>query len=917
MADLNAGRALVSVLPDLKGFAAPLISGVTAEVNKAGAAASKSFGTAFSSAFKGISAGSLVASAGFIALGAAAVKGLTAGVSAAASMGNELYVLQNQLGTTAEETSKLLFIGDRLGIGLTQLSTAFGFFEKNLVNNTPKVQAYGLSLKDAEGNTKSFDVVLGEAADKFVALGGGIASTAFAMNVFGRGGRALIPILQLGAAGIKAMGDEASRLGLVFSQDQIDQAHKFAIAQAELGASFKGVAVSIGNALLPVLTSLVDNVTSAVGVFNKIPGPIKAMALGVVALTGALVGLGLLIRVVSASAASLRVVFASTAAAKVAEAVTIAGAVGVEAAAETAGAATIIAAEGATASAFVAAATAIKASIASILPLLSGLALAFVGTGGVRSFGDETAAAMEQALRAAHDFGTGLVTTGTQVRTIEDDIKKKLVSSFASGASSADDLEFAVNRINDSMSGLPGFTKLSASALEDLAKKGTDAAGALLDTTHAIGDVQQTASGLTVSISQLTDAEAQQKVAAEESAHVLAIQNELLTQSTYAAQSASTAFAGLGGPVLSGLKTALSLVGISLKDFGASLIAAAAVGPSALTATLQGVMDQVDQFGASVASNVNMVGDVFSTIGQKANIGVAGIVSAFNDGAKAAKKFAVDASSVIKKFPADFANIILQQSPNVVHAFASMGAGARGQVIKDFKSMNDSAKSVGDQIAAAVKRGIIEGYNAFATLMHLPLIPIKADTKPATDAMNQFHANVANERPPPIPVDANITLAEQHKNQLVGDINRAHGTVTVDAATGAARSAVSGLVSWVNSQHATLSVSAGMPHGLAAEGGTFRVPGFASGSTFMGPSGLFVAGEGSYPTPLGTGAEIVSNRGIEPLSASHLQTIAGYIAKEIGNGGRQAKRREPIVVNVMLDRRVLARAVADQALWDE
>lgn len=915
MADLNAGRALVSVLPDLKGFAAPLIAGVSAEVNKAGAAASKSFSTAFGSAFKGIGAGTLVASAGFVALGAAAVKGLTASVSAAASLGNELFDLQNQLGTTAEETSKLLFIGERLGIGVTQLSTAFGFFEKNLVNNTPKVQAYGLSLLDAEGNTKSFDVVLGEAADKFVALGGGIASTAFAMNVFGRGGRALIPILQLGAAGIKAMGDEAARLGLVFSQDQIDQAHKFAIAQAELGASFKGVAVSIGNALLPVLTVLLDHFTSAIGTFNKIPGPVKAVALSFVALTGALVGLGLLIKVVSASAASMRAVFASTAAAKVAEAVTIAGAVGVEAAAETAGAATIIAAETATAGAFAAAAAAIKASILSILPLLSGLALAFVGTGGVRTFGDETAAAMEQALRAAHDFGAGIITTADQVRTIENDIKKKLVSSFASGASSADDLAFAVNRINDSMANVPGWVDLSAKDLENLANKGKDAAGALLDTTHALGDVQQTASGLTVDIGGLTDAEAQSVVAAEEAAHVQAFVAEAMRQTTFATASLGTAIAGMSGK-LGVFRGVLSAMGVDVRQFFADFTAAAVTGPAAMGVFVQGIRDKAAEVGAALAPATQIFNDVISKLQSNAKLGAAGIVKAFADGAKAATKGLVDVKAVLAKFPADIAGTLLQLPPAMLHTLAGLGPQATASITKSIRSMNTVAKAEGKAIGDTLANAIIAALNIILVRAGLPPIPVDADTGPAHEKVRRW-VDETNHSKGTVTADANITPAEQRKNQLIGDINAAHGTVSVDAATGAARSAVSGLVSWVNSQHATLSVSAGLPHGLAAEGGTFRVPGFATGSTFMGPSGLFVAGEGSYPTPLGTGAEIVSNRGIEPLSANHLQTIAGYIAKEIGNGGRQAKRREPIVVNVMLDRRVLARAVADQALWDE
>lgn len=168
------------------------------------------------------------------------------------------------------------------------MSVAFGLFDKNVVNNAKNLEKYGLAVKDAHGNLKPFDEILGITADKFLSLPTATDQAAFAMNVFGRSGKSMIPILKLGSKGIAEMEAKAKELGVVLNQSTVDTAIKLSIAEREFGEAMKGAAVSIGTAFLPVATKVVDWATQAVESFTALPSGIKTATLTFFVLTGAI-----------------------------------------------------------------------------------------------------------------------------------------------------------------------------------------------------------------------------------------------------------------------------------------------------------------------------------------------------------------------------------------------------------------------------------------------------------------------------------------------------------------------------------------------------------------------------------------------------------------------------------------------------
>ncbi|XAM00057.1 hypothetical protein OT109_01465 [Phycisphaeraceae bacterium D3-23] len=119
------------------------------------------------------------------------------------------------------------------------------------------------------------------------------------MQVFGRSGQELIPLLADGAKGIDALRAEAKRLGLTISDETARKAAKLTDAIGKLKLQAKVAAINIGAALAPSLIKVFNLLTKAgkaaidfTKKYGKVIAITAAVAGGVLALGGALTTLG-------------------------------------------------------------------------------------------------------------------------------------------------------------------------------------------------------------------------------------------------------------------------------------------------------------------------------------------------------------------------------------------------------------------------------------------------------------------------------------------------------------------------------------------------------------------------------------------------------------------------------------------------
>jgi hypothetical protein len=216
----------------------------------------------------------------FAAIGAA-VAAATAAVAVAVGnvidQADDMSKLSQKLGIPIEGLSQLAYAADLAGVPIEGLSTAFKKLSTAMSDAqtggkfADTFKALGINVKDAQGNLKSSISVFTELSGKFASMRDGAQKTALAVQLFGKAGMDMIPLLNGGAESIKAMMKEADALGLTLDAQTGVAAEQFNDNLSRLGYVVKGLTVQLTAALAPALAAFTDGlVVISMGVSTAI-----------------------------------------------------------------------------------------------------------------------------------------------------------------------------------------------------------------------------------------------------------------------------------------------------------------------------------------------------------------------------------------------------------------------------------------------------------------------------------------------------------------------------------------------------------------------------------------------------------------------------------------------------------------------
>lgn len=196
-------------------------------------------------------------------------------------------------GETVEQTSRLQYAFQRSGVDAQAAGQVFGIFSKKIVEASDNTKyagtalgQLGIKVLDATGKTRGFSDILFDVADKFKSLPNGAEKTALSMEIFGRSGKNLIPILNKGSEGIRQLEADADKLGLTLSAKNVDAVAKYVQSQKDLKASSDALKLSVGTLTAPVMASFNNKINEAATAFLKWQSPLKDAAVNVIAFGG-------------------------------------------------------------------------------------------------------------------------------------------------------------------------------------------------------------------------------------------------------------------------------------------------------------------------------------------------------------------------------------------------------------------------------------------------------------------------------------------------------------------------------------------------------------------------------------------------------------------------------------------------------
>ena len=213
-----------------------------------------------------------------------------------ADAGAELLALSKQTGLAVEELSRLQYLAGRTGVNFGSVVSAVRVMEKTIggaaagsESAQKKLAKLGLTLQDVQGldpaeQFQIFAAAVNQGADQSERL-------ARAMNAFGKGGAALLPMLEQSAEQTDALSERAERLGLIWTGPEAEGARALKDALFDLQAVGTRLWQLFGEALAPALTDLAKFLADNAGWITTVA---KNFGVWVASLWQAAGGIGLL-----------------------------------------------------------------------------------------------------------------------------------------------------------------------------------------------------------------------------------------------------------------------------------------------------------------------------------------------------------------------------------------------------------------------------------------------------------------------------------------------------------------------------------------------------------------------------------------------------------------------------------------------
>ena len=228
------------------------------------------------------------------AAGGAIVGPIFASAAAFASVGSALNDMSKRTGVAADSLSVLKFAAEQTGTDMAGVETAVKKMQKaifaagNGSDEAAKALAsVGLSAKDLAG--MSADEQMGKIADGLMAIQDPGKRAAVAMQIFGKSGTSILPMLEGGSAGMAAFAAEAKRLGLVMDSETAAKADALGDAMDAMSAAMKMAFIQIGGAVAPILTKMANGLAIAAASAGKFISENQELVSKLLALGSALV----------------------------------------------------------------------------------------------------------------------------------------------------------------------------------------------------------------------------------------------------------------------------------------------------------------------------------------------------------------------------------------------------------------------------------------------------------------------------------------------------------------------------------------------------------------------------------------------------------------------------------------------------
>lgn len=232
---------------------------IDATVNKAETASTKT-GTSFGTVAKNVGVGAVaVASAAAAAVGAVWELG-----SKTAETADSIDEGSQKLGVSAQGYQEWAYVLDQNGLSIDSFGANMKGLVKTLTDGSAKssgaLDTLGLSLDSLKGMSQ--EDALNTVTEAFQNLPAGVDKSKLALDVFGKSGLDMLPVLNSASGSLEDMKQKAHDYGMVMSDEAVASGAKLGDSLDTLKMAGQGLMNQLGSSFVPLIQSVVDIILS-------------------------------------------------------------------------------------------------------------------------------------------------------------------------------------------------------------------------------------------------------------------------------------------------------------------------------------------------------------------------------------------------------------------------------------------------------------------------------------------------------------------------------------------------------------------------------------------------------------------------------------------------------------------------------
>jgi len=192
-----------------------------------------------------------------------AIGGLASSIRGAIDLGDQFNKLSQKVGISVEKLSELKFAADLSDVSIEQFQIGMKGLNETLVKANDATSKEAALLKTLGVTARDPAGALRQLSDAFALLPDGATKSALAVELFGKAGMNMIPMLNGGSKALDEAATSARKLGLVMSAETAKSAEEFNDNMTKLGRTAEALGISLTTKLIGGLADFTSGLVKA------------------------------------------------------------------------------------------------------------------------------------------------------------------------------------------------------------------------------------------------------------------------------------------------------------------------------------------------------------------------------------------------------------------------------------------------------------------------------------------------------------------------------------------------------------------------------------------------------------------------------------------------------------------------------